>query len=133
MSSSEPAFDRLRFNPQEIVADDAEGIQLIQQDRVVVEVTGVTNDANDFVTLPSLARVANGHQIRILCNAGANFELRTPASSNEKINTLDSDGTKEALCTDTDTVVCTKVSATDGWTCTSFTALGGVRTAVVPD
>jgi len=133
MSTSEPAFDRLRFNPQEIVADDAEGIQLIEQDTVVVEVTGVTNDANDFVTLPSLARVANGHQIRILCNAGANFELRTPASSNEKINTVDSDGTQEALCTDTDTVVCTKVSATDGWTCTSFTALGGVRTAVIPD
>ena len=52
-----------------------------------VSVAAVTNDANDWIVLPSLADVPNGHEITILCNAGTAFEVRTPATSGEKINT----------------------------------------------
>lgn len=98
-----------------------------------VDVGAVTNDANDWVVLPSLADVTVGHTIKIACNAGGNFELRTPATSGEKINTVDCDGTQEYLCTDTEMLTVTKVSDTDGWVATAQTALGAIATAVVPD
>lgn len=98
-----------------------------------VYVKGVTNDANDWVTLPSLADVPNGHEIIIICKAGSNFELRTPASSNAKINNVDSDGSQEYLCTDTDIIIVRKVDNTAGWVAQSITYLGAVRAAVVPD
>jgi len=101
--------------------------------KTAVDVGAVTNDANDHIVLPSLSAVPVGHKIVIACNAGGDFELRTPATSNEKINTVDSDGTQEYLCTDTETIFITKVSATDGWVATALTALGAVATAVVPD
>lgn len=97
-----------------------------------VDVGAVTNDANDFVVLPPIASIKIGDQIVIACNAGGNFELRTPASSNTKINDVDADGTQEYLCTDTDLVIVTKRTTT-GWAAQSLTKLGAVRTAVVPD
>lgn len=119
---------------QSVTADDSEsGINQIAPGTSLVSVAGVTNDANDFVVLPSLSRVCNGHTITICCNAGANFELRTPASSGEKINNVDADGTQEYLCTDTDTLRVWKISDTDGWGGQSMTILGAVRTAVVPN
>jgi len=97
-----------------------------------VVVAGVTTDANDWIVLPAIASVPIGFSINIAANAGANFELRTPASSNTKINDVDSDGTQEYLCTDTDLIVVTKRTTT-GWVAQSLTKLGAVRTAVVPD
>lgn len=97
-----------------------------------VAVGAVTNDANDWITLPAIASVPIGFTIVIACNAGGNFELRTPASSNTKINDVDSDGTQEYLCTDTDVVVVRKATTT-GWVAQSLTKLGAVRTAVIPD
>jgi len=98
-----------------------------------VSVLAVTNDANDFITLPSLVSVPEGHRITILCNAGGNFELRTPVGSAEEINSEDCDGTKEYLCTDTQVVYVTKISNTIGWEANAYTAIGAVATAVVPD
>jgi len=98
-----------------------------------VSVLAVTNDANDFITLPSLASVQEGHKITILCNAGGNFELRTPASSGEEINSEDCDGTKEYLCTDTQLIWVTKVNNTIGWEAHAYSAIGAAVTAVVPD
>lgn len=95
-------------------------------------VTGVTTDANDWIVLPDIANVPLGHEILIQANAGSNFELRTPASSNTKINDVDSDGSQEYLVTDTDTVRVWKRTTT-GWSAQSITKLGAVRTAVVPD
>jgi hypothetical protein len=95
-------------------------------------VTGVANDANDWITLPDIADVPLGHSIMIQANAGSNFEMRTPASSNTKINDVDSDGTQEYLVTDTDSVLVWKRTST-GWSAVSFTKLGAVRTAVIPD
>jgi len=98
-----------------------------------VDVGAVTNDANDFIVLPSLASVPVGHEIIILCNAGGNFEMRTPATSAEEINSEDCDGTKEYLMTDTQVVKVYKISDTIGWMAHPFTAIGAVATAVVPD
>ena len=97
-----------------------------------VEVGACVNDANDWITLPPIADVPLGHEIIIQCNAGTNFELRTPASSNTKINDVDSDGSQEYLCTDTDVVIVSKRTTT-GWVAQSLTKLGAVRTAVIPD
>ncbi len=98
-----------------------------------VDVGTVANGVTDFIVLPSLSAVPVGHTITIACNAGGAFEMRTPATSNEKINTVDSDGTQEYLCTDTEVIKVVKVSATDGWMAHAFTALGAVATAVIPD
>lgn len=97
-----------------------------------VTVAAVTNDANDWIVLPAIANVPIGHTIRIAANAGGNFEMRTPASSNTKINDVDSDGSQEHLCTDTDLIIVTKRTTT-GWVAQSLTKLGAVRTAVIPD
>lgn len=134
-----PTLDGVWFRPAVLTADNAEndpavaGTNVIPANCKSVDVTGVTNDANDFVVLPALSTVPNGHTITLLCNAGGNFELRTPASSNEKINTVDSDGSQEYLCTDTDVIFLTKVSNTDGWMAYEYDKLGAVVTAVVPD
>lgn len=128
-----PTFDALTIAPQVIQAAAANSsINTIKAGKTGVTVSAVTNDADDWITLPPLASVPVGHTIRIYAGATSNFELRTPASSNEKINAQDSDGTKEYLVTDTHTVVVTKISATN-WTAQSITNLGAVATAVVPD
>jgi hypothetical protein len=57
-----------------------------------VVVQANTAGVNDIIVLPALATVQNGNTIRIVGNA-AGFEVRTPASSGEKINDTDSDGT----------------------------------------
>lgn len=98
-----------------------------------VDVAAVTNDANDWITLPSLAGVPVGHTITILCNAGTGFELRTPASSTEEINSENCDGTKEYLCTDTQVIKVIKISNTIGWMAHAFSAIGTAVAAVVPD
>ena len=90
------------------------------------------NDANDWFVLPAIASVPMGHTIVIVTNAAANCEMRTPASSTTTINAQNSDGTKEYLCTGGDVVVVTKNLST-GWIGTSYTSLGAVRAAVVPD
>lgn len=99
-----------------------------------VIVTTVVNNANDWITLPPLADVPNGHTMTILCSAGGNFEMRTPASSSNKINNIDcSDGATEYLCTDTEVITAVKISTTVGWMVYSYTAIGAKTTAVVPD
>ena len=98
-----------------------------------VSVLAVTTNANDFITLPSLVSVPEGHRITILCNAGGNFELRTPAGTVEEINSEDCGTANEYLCTDTQIVYVTKISNTIGWEANAYTAIGAVATAVVPD
>lgn len=132
LNNSKPKAKALRFETVELKAAAANSsINTVPDYAKSVKVVGVVNDANDWVTLPSLARQDDGHEVVINCAAGANFELRTPASSNEKINNIDSDGTQEYLCTDTDLIRCVKKAS--GWICMSITNLGAVRTAVIPD
>ena len=129
-----PQLQGVQFEPQLLVADDAQGsINSVAPGVKVVKVTGVTNDANDFIVLPSLNSVQDGHSVTVLCSAGANFEVRTPASSAEEINSEDCDGTKELLATDTTVLTITKISNSIGWMSEVRTALGAYGTAVVPD
>lgn len=125
----------VQFEAQQVTPNNDSGAaSTIEDGTVLVDVQAVTNDANDWIVLPSLASVPVGHTITICNNAGTNFELRTPASSNEKVNNTDCDGTQELLMTDTETVVITKVSDTDGWTAYSRPLAGGVTAAAVtPD
>lgn len=132
-----PTVDGLWLRPYLVTPDDATpalvGQNAIPAGIKVGQVGTVTNNANDWVVLPSLADVPNGHEIIVLCSAGGNFEMRTPDASGEKINNVDSDGTQEYLCTDTDIINVVKVNNTVGWVAQSLTYLGAVRTAVVPD
>ena len=129
-----PTLVGINFEAQQIIADDAQGsINSIIPGAKSVKVTGVVNDANDFIVLPSLNSVQDGHEITLLCSAGSNFELRTPATSAEEINSEDCDGTKEYLCTDTQIVKIIKINNTIGWMAHGYSAIGAVVTAVVPD
>lgn len=106
---------------------------LITPGVVSVAVGANVNDVNDWVTLPSLASVPVGHCITIAANA-AGCEVRTPASSNEKINNVDSDGSQEYILAAGNVVHrFTKISDSVGWMGQGFTKLGAVVTAVVPD
>lgn len=98
-----------------------------------VTVAAVTNDANDWIVLPALADVSIGHMIHIACNAGGAFEVRTPATSGEKINNVDSDGTNELAAVDTEIIKIIKVSDTDGWIARSFTLAGATNSALTPN
>ncbi len=98
-----------------------------------VDVQTVTNGVTDFIVLPALDKVPVGHQIRVCNNANSAFEVRTPATSGEKIQTEDCDGTVEYLATDAEVMIFTKVSDTDGWQGTDLVAAGGVSAATNPD
>jgi len=137
LTNNAPSLEGFQLKPFQIVADDATpasaGNNSIPPFAKVVEVTAVTNDANDWVTLPSLSSVPNGHQVLVIGTAGSNFEVRTPASSNQEINSEDCDGTKEYLFTDTQIHTFTKIDNTIGWMGEGRTAIGAYATAVVPD
>lgn len=129
-----PVFDTVYSTTQFIQADDSQSsVNMIQAGKDKVVVNDVVNDANDFVVLPPLADVPDGHKITIVGSAGANFEVRTPAASAEEINSEDCDGTKEYLFTDTQIHTFTKINDTIGWMGAGYTAIGAVVTAVVPD
>lgn len=96
-------------------------------------VSAVNAAATDRIRLPSLADVPNGHEMIIIGQASSNFRLATPASSTEKINNVNSDGTNSYLVTDTDIVLVRKINNTIGWVAQSITNLGAVRTAVIPN
>ena len=112
-------------------AADSNAASQIQPGVEFVNLTANTTNTDDFFELPPIASVPIGFQIRIAAGA-ANCEMRTPAASGTKINDVDSDGTQEYLVTATHLVVVTK-RATDNWVATSYTKLGAVVTAVVPD
>lgn len=119
---------------QTVIPDDAEGTgNTIAPYATEITVGAVTNDANDFVVLPPLSSVPPAHTITVVGGAGANFEVRTPAASNEEINSEDCDGTKEYLFTDTQIHYFTKISDTVGWMAHGHTAIGAAVTPVVPD
>lgn len=120
---------------QVITADDSEVVDLniVLPGTFRVEVDGVTNDADDFIVLPSLADVPDGHEITLLCSAGSDFEMRTPNGDAEEINSEDCDSTKEYLCTDTEIVKIIKINDTIGWMAHGYSAIGAVVAAVVPD
>lgn len=129
-----PRLAGVEYTPVALVAAAAQGTgNSVPPLAKVVKVTGVATDADDFIVLPSLASCPDGHEITVLCSAGSNFEMRTPASSAEEINSEDCDGTKEYLMTDTQVVKVVKINNTIGWMAHGYSAIGAVVTAVVPD
>lgn len=98
-----------------------------------VDVGAVDSGVTDFIVLPSLSAVPVGHVIRVACNAGGAFEIRTPAASAEEINSEDCDGTKEYLATDGEIIHFHKISNAIGWMAQAWSAIGAVVAAVVPD
>jgi hypothetical protein len=119
---------------QTIQADDSESsVNTILAGTRSVYVDDVITDANDFIVLPPLADVANGEVITVVGMAGANFEVRTPADSDEEINSENCDGTKEYLFTDTQIHRFVKIDNTIGWMGHGHSAIGTAVTAVVPD
>ncbi len=142
-NNNSPVLDGIWFRPYIGKArDDELGMTTdasstgnsIQATAKSISVESVETDTDDWITLPTLTDVPNGHQITILANASSDFEMRTPSGSSAKINNVDSgDGATEYLVTDTDMVIVTKRNNTDGWVAQSITKLGAVRTAVIPD
>lgn len=129
-----PDFEGLTFTPVTLLPNSSQGTgNSIPPEVKVVALGANVNDVNDFTVLPSLASVPVGHTITILAGTAANSELRTPASSNEKINNEDSDGTKEALLTAGNVYTVTKLQGTAGWMLEGRTAIGAFQTAIVPD
>lgn len=97
-----------------------------------VAVGANVNATTDWITLPSLASVPVGHTITVVANA-AGHNVRTPATSNEKINNQDSDGTKQyAVPSGSQVHIFRKIDNTIGWVGQGFTALGAVVAAIVP-
>lgn len=133
VNGSDPKLRGLHLEAQTIAPDDSQeeansikaGVKSV---RLAANVTGT----NDFVVLPSLASVEDGHEITIIAGA-ANCELRTPAASAEEINSVDCDGTQEALLTATNIYTVTKIDSTIGWMLKSFTAVGTVVASITPD
>lgn len=119
---------------QALTPDDSEGadINVIKPGVQNVRLGANVNGVNDFVVLPALSSVPNGHCVTIIAGA-ANCEVRTPADSAEEINSEDCDGTKEYLLTATQIHRFTKIDNTIGWMGQGWTAIGAVVTAVVPD
>lgn len=129
-----PRLQGVEYTPVVVVATATDvSVNSIPPLAKSVKVTGVVTNADDYVYLPPLNSCPDGHEITLLCSAGANFELRTPASSAEEINSEDCDGTKEYLCTDTQVVKIVKINNTIGWMAHGYSAIGAVVTAVVPD
>jgi hypothetical protein len=129
-----PVFEGVEFVPVRLIADATQkATNVIPKLSKSVIVTSVATDANDFVVLPNLAQCPDGHEITIVGAAGSNFEVRTPASSAEEINSEDCDGTKQYLFTDTQIHKFVKINNTIGWMGHGYSAIGAVVTAVVPD
>lgn len=134
MSGFLPKFLKtLEFETVQITPNSSQGAaNVIPAGTKVVKLLANANNVDDFSVLPSLATVQDGHSLTILAGA-ANSELRTPASSNEKINNVDSDGSQEALLTATNVYTVTKLSNTAGWMLEGRTAIGAYETAIIPD
>lgn len=128
-----PKIKGLQIESKTLYPNSTQGAKnMIEPGVKVVRLGANVNDVNDFVVLPKLSQVENGHEITIIAGA-ANCEVRTPAASAEEINSEDCDGTKEYLLTATQIHKFVKIDNTIGWMGHGYTAIGAVVTAVVPD
>jgi hypothetical protein len=132
-NSIDPKFKGTQFKVKQLVADAVNGAG-VPSGAKSVYVGGVTNGANDWIVLPRIDKVQNGHEITIICMAASNFEMRTPPDSTTKINNVVcSDGAVEYLCTDTEIVSVVKIDNTIGWMAHGVSAIGADVVAVIPD
>lgn len=92
-------------------------------------VTVTSANATDAITLPGINVGTVGQEIFLTVGANG-YELLTPASSNNTINQVDSDGTNQLDVAANTTVRCTQVSST-GWLVEQIAATA--ITVVAPD
>lgn len=92
-------------------------------------VTVTSAGATDAITLPAAAAGTVGQEIDIFVGANG-YELLTPATSGNTINTVDSDGTNQLDVAANTLLRCIQVSAT-GWFAYQLTAT--TITVVAPD
>lgn len=109
-----------------VAAADSSRKSIVPDAAGYVYVTAYTTDANDWIVLPPLkvGRVIRGY-------SAVGHEIRTPASSNEKINDVDSDGSQEAAITATWSWEV--IGTPTGWVLRTMTKLGANGSALVPD
>lgn len=109
-----------------VAAADSSAKSIVPDAAGFVYVTAYTTDANDWIVLPPLkvGRIIRGY-------SAVGHEIRTPASSNEKINDVDSDGSQEAAITATWSWLAE--GTPNGWVLTTKTKLGVAGLALVPD
>ncbi len=131
-SATNPVLDGLEVAVSSVTADDSDNVlNQIYPAQTSVDILGVTNGQDDYVTLPALADVPNGHEI-IINSQVSPCLLHTPAGSGEKINNVDCDGTNDYPLTVSEVVKVVKISNTVGWMAHAYSALGAVVAAVVP-
>lgn len=102
---------------------------ILDTDTLVIVTNG--GDANNIATLPLASAETQGRKILILASGG-NVELRTPATTGQTINNVDSDGSAEMLLTSGNFYTARQTLA-GGWVVTGITNLGAAQAAVVPD
>jgi len=128
-----PDLDGFHLKPLSLTPDSAESVlNVIPPRALIVRLAANVTGANDFVVLPSLLDVPNGHQVTIIAGA-VGCEVRTPATLVQEINSENCDGTKEYILAATQIHRFTKIDSTIGWMGQGFTAIGAVATAIVPD
>lgn len=109
-----------------VVANNDSGNGSIVPDAAgFVYVTANTNGTSDWIVLPPLkvGRIIRGYST-------VAHVIRTPASSNEKINDVDSDGSASAAITATWSWLAE--GTPNGWVLTTKTKLGAAGSALVP-
>jgi hypothetical protein len=92
-------------------------------------VTVTSAGATKQIALPAITSASIGQSIDLYVGANG-YELITPASSNNTINTVDSDGTNQLDVAANTLLRCVQVSAT-GWACYQVAAT--TITVVAPD
>lgn len=112
-----------------VAAADSGRASRIPLNAAFVTVSAVTTDANDWAVLPT--GVTPGHTITGWSVAA--HELRTEASSNIKINNVDSDGTQEAAIPATTLWQAVYINSTIGWILRAWDELAAPITAIIPD
>lgn len=102
----------------------------IDQDATYIKVVTVTSGgATEYLVLPKAVAELIGRVI-LIKNGATGYELVTPASSNDTINAVDSDGTNQLDVAASTVLRCTQVTAT-GWIAEQVAATA--ITVVAPD
>lgn len=132
ISTSEIADGAVTYAKRSSVATataTADGLTtgLIADGTTFVTVTSAA--ATNAVTLPAITSAGVGQSIDIWVGANG-YELLTPASSNNTINTVDSDGTNQLDVAANTLLRCVQVSAT-GWM--AYQVAATTITVVAPD
>jgi len=92
-------------------------------------VTVTSSAATKAVTLPTISSETVGKTVDLYVGSNG-YELLTPATSGNTINTVDSDGTNQLDVAANTLLRCTQVSST-GWAC--FQVAATTITVVAPD